>query len=724
MSTTFAVGIDLGTTYSCIAYLNEQGEPVSIPNQEGEISTPSVVMFDKNDVVVGTEALRNAILNPLHVVQNSKRWMGDPKKKWTIDGKTYTPSDIATAILKKLVGDAQRQIGVIDRAVITVPAQFSEAQRLATVAAGKAAGLKEVNIINEPVAAALCYVLGAEGLWFSELASEQRVLVYDLGGGTFDLSLVTYAKDRVRVVASTGDLHLGGIDWNQCLLNAVAEQFAREFGDDPRRDPESLQQLAWEVEQCKRSLTVRSKAALICQHGGKRKTYQIERDQFNQLTQHLVKRTEEITRKLIDQHRTGTSHLDLTVLSAGGSSRMPMIEDMLRNLRGTTHSKALSPDQSIAHGAAYYAGMLLTNSEFVHSIIEPTAAARLAKMKQQSVNARDLGILVRDVKSNTRVPFYLIPANTPLPASVTKVFGTVVPNQKRVNLYIVESGAGTDKPYSELGNCSIEELPPNLPAESKIAVTISYDASARVEISAKDLASGRMARTQLLRGVAPFEKTEDPTEGALMTTVDEQHIRRARSAGLSGVAVSLKPESAAAPRPVPPLPTARPAAPPAQSAAKPVPAVPTATAPKPAPESYSIDLRNTVPEIRPEPAAAVAVALCEECDGVLNAQGQCPRCQARSSGPPKPPSAVPPKVPAVKPVVPVKAGSKSASLSVKPVPTASGSVPVVRKPESNEIMELPRKKPAGNPPKRPAPPAKPQTSHDPGEEEFWNFARQ
>src|SRR5579871_5800970 len=292
MPTQQAVGIDLGTTYSCIAYLNEQGEPVSIPNQEGEISTPSVVMYDKGEEIVGTEALRNAIMNPAHVVQNAKRSMGDEKKQWIIDKKVYTPVDVATAVLRKLLGDAQRQIGPIERAVVTVPAQFSEGQRLATVEAGRRAGLKQVDIINEPVAAALCYVLGTEGLWFSELASEQRILVYDLGGGTFDLSLVSYTKDQVRVIASTGDLHLGGIDWNQCLVTAVAEQFAREFGDDPRRDPESLQHLAWEVEQCKRSLTVRPKAALIVQHGGRRKTYQIERDQFNQLTQHLVRRTE------------------------------------------------------------------------------------------------------------------------------------------------------------------------------------------------------------------------------------------------------------------------------------------------------------------------------------------------------------------------------------------------------------------------------------------------
>lgn len=499
MSVTQAVGIDLGTTYSCLACLNEQGDPVSIPNAEGELSTPSVVMYDRGEEIVGTEALRNTIVCPQRVVQNAKRLMGNARKKWTIDGTDYTPVDVSASILRKLLRDAEPQIGVVKRAVVTVPAQFSERQRLATVEAAKQAGLEQIDIINEPVAAALCYVLGTEGLWFTELASEQRILVYDLGGGTFDLSLVSYRKDQVCVVASGGDLHLGGIDWNQCLLNAVAEQFAREFNNDPRRDPESLQQLALEVEQCKRSLTTRTKAALTVQHGGQRKTYQIERSDFGQLTRHLLTRTEEITRKLINDHKRGASHLDLTVLSTGGSSRMPMVHEMLSHLRGTTISKALSPDQSIAHGAAYYAGMILAKSEFVHAITDAEARNRLASMRQQSVNARALGILVRDMKTNSRVPHYLIPPNTPLPASITKKFGTVVPNQKRVTLTIVESGAGTKHEYAELGQCAIDELPPNLPVDALIDVTISYDASARVTVSARDETSGRAARTEIDR---------------------------------------------------------------------------------------------------------------------------------------------------------------------------------------------------------------------------------
>ncbi|HUG92169.1 MAG TPA: Hsp70 family protein, partial [Planctomycetaceae bacterium] len=342
MLTTHAVGIDLGTTYSCIAYLNEHGEPVTLANQEGELCTPSVVLFDDDEVIVGTEALRNAIVRPDRVVQNAKRFMGDPHQRWVIGGKPYTPIDISTFVLKKLIAAAQEQIGTIDRAVVTVPAQFSETQRHATVEAGHRAGLQQVDIINEPVAAALCYVLGTEGLWFTELAGEQRIMVYDLGGGTFDLSLVKYQKNEVSVIAGAGDLNLGGIDWNLALQNAIADQFNREFGSDPRTDPESLQYLALEVEQAKRSLSVRPRAALTVQHFGKRKTYQVEIEQFEKLTRLLVEHTAGITQKMLKDRKMGWAHVDV-VLTTGGASRMPMVRNTLKTLSGRTLNTSLSP---------------------------------------------------------------------------------------------------------------------------------------------------------------------------------------------------------------------------------------------------------------------------------------------------------------------------------------------------------------------------------------------
>jgi len=681
MLKTHAVGIDLGTTYSCIAYLNEHGEPVTLANQEGELSTPSVVLFDTDgEIVVGTEALRNAVVKPNRVVQNSKRFMGDEKKQWKIGNRSWTPPDIATLVLKKLLDAAQEQIGEIERAVITVPAQFSEIQRQMTVEAGLRAGLKHVDMINEPVAAALCYVLGTEGIWFTELAEQQRILVYDLGGGTFDLSLVSYQKNEVKVIASSGDLNLGGIDWNEALLKAIAKQFEREFGSDPRKDPESLQFLALEVENTKRSLTVRPRSALTCQHGGNRKSYQIEQPQFESLTKKLVERTCELTDKLVRENGKGRAHekavwADIDViLTVGGSSRMPMIRNSLKTLGGRTLNTSLSPDQSIAHGATYYAGMLLTNTDFAKSILNEEVSARLASLKQKSVNARGLGIRVRDEQDN-RIPHYLVPANTPLPASVTQCFGTVIPNQKRVHLRIVESGTATDQQYVELGTCVIEDLPPNLPANSQIEVTISYDEQARVHVSAKDVASGKIATTEIVRegGVVKKEqaaRSAGKSDKAAQDVTDWQsdEFKAARSTAASDT--SLKP---GAPKPLASPTRSVGAASPPQQATAPTP--PTRRR-RVSPVSEEIDLGDAFSlsdsEIVSElEDAGKPVLLCNECGSALDHRGRCEKC-----GPAK--AASSPKKVRVRPVSPGGA-------QPKPVRKTPGpAVPI----NDDDIIEL------------------------------------
>lgn len=498
MKQTHAVGIDLGTTYSCIAWLNEHGHPVTIPNQEGELATPSVVFFDGSEPVIGTEALRNAIASPDRVVQNAKRHIGNPQKFWQIGGQRYTPVHISGLILRKLISAAQEQIGEITEAVVTVPAQFSDAQRHATIRAGHAAGLEKVEIINEPVAAALCHVLGNEGLAFTELAIDQQLLVYDLGGGTLDLALVRYTSDEVRVVASDGDLELGGLDWTQVLVDIAAERFIEDFREDPRTDPESHQFLALEAEQAKRSLSVRPRAAITVQHGGNRRTYQIEQEEFENLSSKLLKRSEGITRRILADNGFGWAHVDVVLLT-GGSSRMPMVRERLKKLSGRTLNSSLSPDQSIAHGAAYYAGMLLANQQYTRTVFNSQASSRLAKVRQRSVNARGLGILIRDTETGKRIPHYLIPPNTPLPASRTHVFGTVVDHQTKVHVRIVESGTGPGTPHTILGNCNISGLPTDLPEGSEVEVTISYDRQARVHVSARELKSGISAEVEIIR---------------------------------------------------------------------------------------------------------------------------------------------------------------------------------------------------------------------------------
>ena len=508
-----AVGIDLGTTYSCLSYLNPQGEPVTLPNLEGELATPSAVLFDGETPIVGTEALRNAVSHPERVIQNSKRHMGDPQKFWVIDGDVYRPPDVAALILRKLLDAAEEQLGPIRHAVITVPAQFSDLQRRATEKAGRMAGLKRVDIINEPVAAALCYVL-SEGMWFAELANAQTVMVFDLGGGTFDLSLVKYDQHNVNVVASGGDLQLGGIDWNRRLEQFACDEFIKETPHDPRLDRESMQALANEAEQAKRSLSVRPKATVLVQHAGRRKTFGIDQEHFELISSDLVTRCDQITKQLLKGRKMGWAHVD-TVLVTGGASRMPMIRKMLKRISGTTLNTALSPDQSISHGAAYYAGMLLSGEKFAQTYLGADASARLAKFKQVSVNARALGILVRDKDSGLRVPHFLIPANTPLPCAYQQEFGTVVENQQRVHLHIVESGTSAEQPFVKLGACEIDDLPPNLPEQAPIEVTIRYDEQARVHVEAKDKSSGQSAKATIVRpenvAYAPAEQrqTED-----------------------------------------------------------------------------------------------------------------------------------------------------------------------------------------------------------------------
>ncbi len=751
MLKTQAVGIDLGTTYSCLSYLNEHGEPVTLPNQEGELSTPSVVMFDGGEVIVGTEALRNAVLKPSHVVQNAKRDIGS-NKTWEIEGKTYTPVDIGAFVLKKMLAAAAEQIGEIKQAVITVPAQFSDWQRQATVEAGFQAGLKTVDIINEPVAAALCYVLGTEGLWFTELADEQRILVYDLGGGTFDLSLVKYHKDEVKVVASTGDLHLGGIDWNDALQQAICDRFAREFGADPRKDPESMQLLAMAVENTKRGLTVRPRAALTCSHGGHRKVYQVEQAEFEKLTKKLLDRSIALTRDVQKAYNFGLKPTDV-ILTTGGSSRMPMIKKALGEIGFRTPNTSLSPDQSISHGATYYAGMLLTNTEFAKSILSAKATARLAKIKQRSVNARALGILVRVPETRARVPHYLIPENTELPTSITQTFGTVVPNQKRVHLHIVESGTIADQQYVELGTIIVDDLPPKLPENSLVEVTIAYNEQARVLVTARDVTSGKQAQTLIVRqenlrvkpaSTLPIAADEDAQVAWSAPSIKPTKVSVPQTIQPPAPASSTKlaPPVSAAPKPAvrqspPPLPTQarppiapqRPTAPQAGSAQKPSVAQRPNNAPKSTLSSPRLD------------EASQPIPLCNECGEPLNNKGTCTACgwsataTRKPTAPPKAPvqpqgqrPATRPAVAAVrpgttKPAAPTApAGPRKLAPPAKPAPPKPGTdddellnmaLSSMNKPSSGPKPGAPRPPVANAPPKKHVPKGKA------GEDEFW-----
>ncbi len=497
MKKTQAVGIDLGTTYSSLAVLNTHGQPVTIPNADGELSTPSVVYFENGEVVVGTEALRNAVAAPDRVIQHAKRYLGNPQKYWEIDGQRHTPLEVSSLILRKLLKDAEPQLGKIREAVITVPALFTETQRQQTLDAGHAAGLERIQMINEPVAAALCHVLGDEGLAFVELAVDQKILVFDLGGGTLDLAVVDYRADNVRVVASGGNPLLGGLDWTQILIDLAAGRFLEETGIDPRQHRGALQYLSLEAEQAKRSLSARDRAAVSVQHRNQLKTYQIGKKGFELASAELLQKCEQATSQLLSGNSLGWAHIG-TVLVTGGASRMPMVRELLQKMSGRTLNRTLSPDQSIAHGAASYAGMLLSGDNRAQEIFSGEASRRLAAIQQQSVNARPLGVMVRDHKAKKRVPCFLIRANTPLPTAVTHVFGTAGPDQKRIRVRIVEGGIG-DQSHVEVGECTITNLPENLPEGSRVEVTLSYDVQARINVTAREVQSGQQASAELRR---------------------------------------------------------------------------------------------------------------------------------------------------------------------------------------------------------------------------------
>lgn len=649
-----AVGIDLGTTYSCLAYLNEHGEPVTIPNRDGELSTPSAVLFDGDQVVVGNEALNHAILYPDRVVMHAKRYMGNPNHRWQIEGQSFTPVDISTFILKSLLHDARERLGNIERAVITVPAQFSDVQRQATAEAGKRAGLKHVDIINEPVSAALCFVLGTEGAWFVELATDQRILVVDLGGGTYDLTIVQYKKNQITVQASGGDLHLGGIDWNQILEKAIAKQFQKEFHADPMSDRTSLQALAKQVEQAKRSLSVRPKAALTCQSGGHLKTYQVEVAQFERLTKPLVDRMEQLTRQLLADQKLGWAKIDV-VLTTGGASRMPMVRQMLKRLSGRTLNTSLSPDQSIAHGAAYYAGMMIEKTSGLKSNLRPAAASRLQQFRHRSANARALGILVRNMETQAREPHYLLPPNSELPASVTQLFGTVVADQRRVHLRVIESGTSADAQYVELGTCLVEPLPPGLPKGSEIEVTISYDDQARVHVEAKVVETGQEARAEIVR-----------PENLLVSAVPEDHREDFQ------VKPAVRATGSIAPTPIRP---------------------PTAIPDMPIAEPGELE------------AADEPIPLCDRCDSVLDNKGRCPRCDApQKMGVKKGPSEARLSAPPAALPKPSVRGIPSPASSVQKLPAASKSgIPLIPPlTDDDEILDLDRSGPPRQA-KQPAP---------------------
>jgi molecular chaperone DnaK len=496
------VGIDLGTTYSAIATLDDRGQPGTLPNRDGEMLTPSAVYLDGDNVVVGQAALDVALEQPERVATLIKRRMGHASFGRPVAGREFRPETLSALILKKLVQDAELRIGPVQQAVITVPAYFDDTRRKATKDAGRIAGLDVLDILDEPTAAALAYSFqpphGSPDLEPDRiLPDEQRtVLVYDLGGGTFDVTLVRLSHRRFETLAIEGDVRLGGKDWDDRLVDHVAGRFAQQYGEDPRQDPQSLAVLQAAAERAKRTLSKLTQTTLTCTHAGKVLSVPLSRAEFESLTRDLLTRTRFTTQALLRQAKVGWDQVDRLLL-VGGSTHMPMTGQMLRELSGKQPDNSLAVSEVVARGAAIHAGIVASRRGEAGLSLDVDVQADLGNVIEINVNSHALGIEVW--QKGRRINDILIPKNTQLPTSASRVYGTKTEGQPRVRIKVLQGDAPQPDACILIGECWIDELPPNLPKGSPIQVRYSYGSDGLIGVTAVDMTSGKSARAEIHR---------------------------------------------------------------------------------------------------------------------------------------------------------------------------------------------------------------------------------
>lgn len=494
------VGIDLGTTFSTLAILDQEGNPIPIANENDDVETPSLILLaESGHVVVGPTRMRAAMEDPEHIVDRVKRHMGAVDFKRTFDGREITPEFLSALILKKLRKDAEKRIGKIGNAVITVPYYFNDARRKATEDAGRIAGLNVVDIINEPTAATLTYAWKRGELGsLDKNVQPHLALVYDLGGGTFDVTVVRYTPSHFQVLATDGDVHLGGIDWNDRLVDHVAGEFKARHGLDPRESPATLQMLRHDADQAKIALSEGQTATIACRHEGKAMSVPITREQFEEITADLLQRTADTSLLVLEEAGVKPDQLDAVVL-VGGSTLMPKVPQMLKELTGREAFAGLSPHTSVAQGAAIHAAILEARFRGESSELAERIRKLLRNVRQEDVNSHGLGVEARNPKTGQTVNHVMIPRNTKLPAEVSRTFKTSEPNQRRVNVKVIEGDAPDPNACSLLGNCRITGLPKDLPKGAPIEVVYAFDSSGRVRVRAMDKTGGKAAEIEIER---------------------------------------------------------------------------------------------------------------------------------------------------------------------------------------------------------------------------------
>ncbi len=463
------IGIDLGTTNSCVAVL-EGGEPVVISNREGMRTTPSVVAFTKDgERIVGEPAKRQAVTNPDRTISSIKREMGHDYKV-SIDGKNYTPQDISAIILQKLKADAESYLGQkVTEAVITVPAYFTDAQRQATKDAGKIAGLEVKRIINEPTAASIAYGFDKDG-------KDEKILVFDLGGGTFDVSILELGDGAFEVLSTNGNNKLGGDDFDEVLVDYITDEFKKTEGVDLRADKMSLQRLKDAAEKAKKELSSTMSTNInlpfitATAEGPKHLNMDLSRAKFDELTKKLVDMTMEPTKKAMADAGVSTSDIDKVIL-VGGSTRIPAVQEAVKKITGKEPHKGINPDESVALGAAVQAGVL---------------TGEVKDILLLDVTPLSLGIETLGGVSTT-----IIQRNTTIPTKKSQVFSTAADNQTAVDIHVLQGERSMAADNVTLGRFQLTNIPPAPRGIPQIEVTFDIDANGIVHVTAKDQGTGK-----------------------------------------------------------------------------------------------------------------------------------------------------------------------------------------------------------------------------------------
>ena len=473
------IGIDLGTTNSCVAVM-EGGQPVVIVNSDGARTTPSVVGFAKNgERLIGETAKRQAITNPDNTISSIKRHMGE-NYKVNIEGKSYSPQEISAMILQKLKGDAESYLGeTVSEAVITVPAYFNDAQRQATKDAGRIAGLDVKRIINEPTSAALAYGLDNE--------NEQKIMVYDLGGGTFDVSIIEIGGGVIEVLSTNGNTHLGGDDFDQRVIDFLVAEFKKAEGMDLSKDKMAMQRLKEAAEKAKKELSTVTSTNInlpfitMNQDGPKHLDITLTRAKFDELTADLVDGTMGPVRQALSDAGLSASDID-KVLLVGGSTRIPAVQEAVKKYTGKEPFKGINPDECVAVGAAIQGGKLAGD--------EGAGSVLLLDVTPLSLGIETLG----------GVATKLIDRNTTIPTNKKQIFSTAEDNQTAVDIHVVQGERPLAKDNKTLGQFKLDGIAPARRGVPQIEVTFDIDANGIVNVSAKDLGTGKEQKITITAG--------------------------------------------------------------------------------------------------------------------------------------------------------------------------------------------------------------------------------